>query len=121
MKFIISLILIALISFAACTVLPWWGIAPASFLVSVLIPQKVSFAFLSGFLSLFILWGGYSWYISHLNEHILAHKVSMLILKNDQPVTLIIITALIGGIVAGLAAVAGSLLRKPSIKNNPAV
>ncbi len=121
MKFIISLILIALISFAACTVLPWWSIAPASFLVSVLIPQKVSLAFLSGFLALFILWGAYSWYISYLNEHILAHKVSMLILKNDQPVALIIITALIGGMVAGLAAIAGALLRNPSIKNNPTV
>ncbi len=121
MKFIISLILIALISFALCTVFPWWSIAPAAFLVSVLIPQKASVAFLSGFLALFILWGGYAFYISNINDHILAHKISVLILKNDQPFVLIAITALIGGLVAGLPAFAGSLLRKPSFPNNPSI
>lgn len=121
MKFIISIILIALVSFAACTLLPWWSIAPAAFIVSVLIPQKRGSAFLSGFTALFILWGSYTYYISMLNEHILAHKISLLILKNDQPFLLVLITACIGGVVAGLAAVAGSLLRKSSSLNNSTI
>ncbi|MGF2413827.1 hypothetical protein [Ferruginibacter sp.] len=112
MKFITSLILTALLSFAACLFLPWWSIAIAAFIVAVLIPQHVGKAFLTGFLALFILWGGLSFWISNSNEHLLAHKVSMLILKMDNPYVLMLATALIGALVAGFAALSGSLLKK---------
>ena len=112
MKFITSLILTALLSFAACLFLPWWSIAIAAFIVAVLIPQQAGKAFLTGFLALFILWGGLSFWISNSNEHLLAHKVSMLILKMDNPYVLMLATALIGALVAGFAALSGSLLKK---------
>ncbi len=112
MKFFISLILTILLSFAACLFLPWWSIAIAAFVVAVLIPQKPGKAFLTGFIALFLLWGGLSFWISNNNNHVLAHKVSQLILKMDNPIRLILATALIGAIVAGFAALAGSYLRK---------
>jgi hypothetical protein len=112
MKFIISLILTILLSFAACLFLPWWSIAIAAFVVAALIPQKPFKAFLTGFIALFLLWGGLSFWMSNNNDHILAHKVSQLILKMDNPYLLILATALIGAIVAGFAALAGSYLRK---------
>ena len=49
---------------------------------------------------------------SNNNEHILAHKVSLLILKMDNPYLLILATAVIGALVAGFAALSGSYLRK---------
>ena len=112
MKFIISLILTALLSFAACLFLPWWSIAIAAFVVAALIPQKPGIAFITGFLALLLLWSGLSLWISNNNEHILAHKISILILKVDSPYALILVTGLIGGIIAGLAALSGSFLRK---------
>jgi hypothetical protein len=112
MKFIISLLLTALLSFAACLFLPWWSIAIAAFVVAALIPQKPLKAFATGFAALFLLWGGLSFWISNNNEHLLAHKVSILILKIDNPFALIFATALIGALVAGLAALSGSYLRK---------
>lgn len=112
MKFFISLILTALLSFAACLFLPWWSNAIAAFLVAALIPQKPGKAFLAGFIALFLLWGGLSFWISNNNDHILAHKVSQLILKMDNPMVLILVTAMIGALVAGFAALAGSFLRK---------
>ncbi len=112
MKFFISLILTALLSFAACLYLPWWSIAIAAFIVAILIPQKPGKAFLTGFISLFLLWGGLSFWISYNNEHMLAHKISVLMLKMDNPYLLILATALIGALVAGFAALAGSYLRK---------
>ena len=115
MKFFISLILTILLSFAACLFLPWWGIAIAAFVVAALIPQKPFKAFLTGFIALFLLWGGLSFWISNNNNHILAHKVSQLILKMDNPYLLILATALIGAIVAGLAALAGSYMRKTKV------
>jgi hypothetical protein len=116
MKFLISLILIALLSFAACLFLPWWSIAVAAFIVAVVIPQHPGKSFLAGFLALFFLWGVLAYWISDRNENILAHKVSMLMLKMDNPFMLILVTALIGALVAGFAALSGSFLRK--IKNN---
>jgi hypothetical protein len=112
MKFLISLILTAALSFAICLYCPWWSIAIVAFLVAALIPQKPFVSFLTGFLALFILWFSLTLYISNNNEHILAHKVSMIILKQDNPFALILMTAGIGSVVAGFAALAGSFARK---------
>lgn len=112
MKFFISIILIALLSVAACLYLPWYSIAIVAFLVAAAIPQKPLKAFLAGFLALFLLWGGLSMFISSNNEHLLAHKVSLLILKVDSPYLLITATALVGALIAGLGALSGSFVRK---------
>lgn len=112
MKFFISTLLTALLSFAACLFLPWWSIAVVAFLVAALIPQQPGKAFLAAFTALFFLWGILSFYISNANENILAHKVSMLVLKMDNPFLLMTVTALIGALVAGLAGLSGSYLRK---------
>ncbi|MEO9209520.1 MAG: hypothetical protein ABI208_00395 [Ginsengibacter sp.] len=111
MKFFITTLLIILLSFCACLYFPWWSIAIVSFIVVLLIPQKPLCAFLSGFLGLLLLWGGLSIWVSVQNDHILAHRVSLLILKNDSPTLLIITTALIGAIIGGLAALTASFLR----------
>ena len=113
MKFFTSFILTILLSFALCLFLPWWSIAVAACLVAVLIPQKPGKAFLTAFMALFLLWGGLSFWMSNNNDHILAHKVSPIVLfKMDSPVLLVLVTALIGALVAGFAALAGSYLRK---------
>ncbi len=111
MKFIVSLILMALLSFATCLYLPWWSIAIVCFLIAALIPQRPATAFICGFISLFILWAGLSFWISMNNEHILAHKMSVIILKKDNPVMLILVTGLIGAVVAGFASLTGSIVR----------
>ncbi len=111
MKFIVSVLLTAILSVAACFYLPWWSIAFAAFAVAALVAQKPLAAFLSGFTALFLLWGVLSWYISHNNEHRLAHKISLLLLNADSPMILVLATALIGALVAGFAALTGSFLR----------
>jgi len=112
MKFIVSLILIILLSFIACLYFPWWSVAVVAFIVAVIIPQRALMGFITGFCALFILWFALSFWISNNNDHILAHKVSLLILKTDNPYLLMLVTALIGALVAGFAAMAGSYLRK---------
>lgn len=112
MKFFISFILTILLSFALCLFFPWWSIAIAAFAVAALIPQKPGKAFITAFTALLLLWGGLSFWISNNNHHILAHKISLLILKMDNTSILFLVTALIGALVAGFAALAGSYLRK---------
>ena len=112
MKFFISIILIAILSLAACLYLPWWSIAATAFIVAAIIPLKPGKAFLAGFIALFLLWGALAWYISSNNENLLAHKMSLIILKTDSPEMLILITALVGALVAGMASLTGSFVRK---------
>jgi hypothetical protein len=111
MKFIISIVLTALLSFATCLYLPWWSIAVVAFVVAILIPQMAGKSFLTGFIALFLLWGLLSFWISNNNGHILAHKISLIILKVDSPYLLMLATALIGALVAGFAAMTGGYLR----------
>jgi hypothetical protein len=111
MKWIITVLLTALLSFALCLFLPWWSIAIAAFLVALLIPLRPWKSFLSGFVALLLLWGGGTAWISVENNHLLAGKISQLILNNNNPIALILMTACIGAVVGGFASLSGSLLR----------
>ena len=112
MKFFVSIVLIALLSVAACLYLPWWSIAIAAFAVAAIVPQKPFISFLAGFTALFLLWGALSFYMSSNNNHLLASKVSILLLQADSPNVLIAATAFVGALVAGLAALSGSFVRR---------
>lgn len=115
MKFFISLLLIAILSFVACLYFPWWSIAVIAFAVIAFIPQKPVAAFLCGFAAIFIFWAALSFFISSNNDHVLAHKVSLIILKTDSPFWLVFATAMIGGLVAGFAGLTASFIRKREI------
>lgn len=122
MKFIVSAILIILFSFLSCLYFPWWSVAVVALFISVVIQQKHLLSFICGFVSLFLLWGFLSFWISMKNDDILAHRVSLLIFKVDSPNLLIFATALIGAMVAGFAALTGSYLRKEkTVEPNPTV
>ncbi len=111
MRFLVVMFLIALLSFALCLYLPWWSVAFAGFLVAICIPVGAGRSFLAGFIAVFCLWAAMGFFISNANGHLLAHKVSLLILKADNPYMLMLVTGLIGGLVAGLGSLSGGLLR----------
>ena len=111
MKFIVSLLLTALLSFAAGLYLPWWSIAVCAFIVSVLIIQQPFRAFLAGFGGVFLLWLIFSWWVDAANDQILSHKIAQVFPLGGVSFFLILVTALVGGLVGGLAALSGSYLR----------
>ena len=115
MKFITVFLLIILLSFLSGLYFPWWSIAIVSFGVIALIPLKPLPAFFCGFAAIFLSWVSLSYFISKSNEHILAHKASVLILKVDNPFLLIIATGLIGGLVAGFASLTAAFTRRKAI------
>ncbi|MCW3091255.1 MAG: hypothetical protein JWP81_2324 [Ferruginibacter sp.] len=112
MKPIVSIVLMALLSIAAGLYFPWWSIAVVAFVVAAAIPQSPVKSFVTGFIALFLCWGLLSWYLSSNNNHLLAHKVSVVILKINSAAALVGVTALVGALVAGFAALAGSYVRK---------
>ncbi len=112
MKFIIVLILTGLLAFALGGYLDWWSIAIAAFVVAVFIPQKPWQAWLSGFLGIFLLWGGLSYIINKKNDGLFTYKIANVLPLNGNVYLLLFITAIVGALVAGFAALSASYLRK---------
>ena len=110
MKFIISLLLTALLSFTAGLYLPWWSIALCAFVVAALILQQPLRAFLAGFLGVFLLWALLAWWIDFKNEGLLSARIASLLPLGGSSIALILVTSFVGGLVAGFAAITGSYL-----------
>jgi len=111
MKFIVAILLTALLAFIGGLYLPWWSIAIAGFIVALLIRQKAWKALFAGFLALFLLWVTLAWLKDAPNESLLSGKIGMLLGIGNNPVLLIVVTGFIGGLVAGFGAMSGSLLK----------
>ena len=111
MKFFVAIILTAFLAFISGLFFPWWGIAVASILVAVLVHQKAGKAFLAGFLGVFLLWAGLALWIDMKNNGILSKKIALVLPLGGNAILLILVTGLVGGLVAGFAAMSGSFLR----------
>jgi hypothetical protein len=116
MRFLLATLLTAALSFIAGLYTPWWSLAIVAFLVALLIQQKVGWAFLAGFSAIFLLWGGLALFIHVRNQGVLTKKMAELFPLNGQSIYLILLTALVGALVAGFAAMSGSSLR-PIVRN----
>jgi hypothetical protein len=112
MKFFGSILALILLSLGLGILFPWWSIALAGFIIGFSLPQKPILSFLAGFTALFISWVGLAGWISLQNDHILAKRISTLILQQEQPMLLLLITALIGAFVGGFSTWSGSLVRR---------
>ena len=113
MKFIIIVLLTALLGYAAPLYFSWWSFAVSSFIIALLIHQKPLLAFTATFLGLFLLWGMMAMMIDNANNHLLSQKIASVLPMNGSSIILIFITALIGGLLSGFAGLTGSLARKP--------
>jgi hypothetical protein len=114
MKFGVSVLLTIIVSFAAGLYLPFWSVALVSFCVAAFIYQKPVMAWLTGFVSIFICWGLLAFWIDSLNDSILSTRMASpgLFPLGGSSSLLILITAVVGAIIGGMAALSGSLLRK---------
>ena len=117
MKFFNSFLLTALLSFIAGIYISyWWFFAVVAFLVALLIHQKGFKAFFAGFLALFILWFVLAFWMDLVNEGVLSVKIATLLPLGGSKWLLMIVTAFVGGLVAGFAALSGSYLRSSNPK-----
>lgn len=107
MKFIVSFLICPLLGYALGLMLPWWSFAIAGLLTGFFIPQHRLLAFLSNFLGVFVVVGGFIFFISDANNHILAQKIGLLVLKDKNEFLIIGVSALISSLVAGISAFTG--------------
>ncbi len=112
MKTIIAILLTALLGFALPLYLWWWSFVFASFLIAFVMKQKPLPSFGAGFIAIALLWAIQAAVMDARNNHLLSHKVALLLPFNGSVALLLIITALIGGLVSGMAALTGSYLVK---------
>jgi hypothetical protein len=111
MKLFFATLLTALLSFITSLWFDWWIIAVVSFLIALLIQQRLWLAFLAGFLGIFLLWVGLALWIDIKNKGLLSHKIAELLPLGGNSILLLCITGVVGGLVAGFAAMSGSSLR----------
>ena len=62
------------------------------------------------FMAIALLWIIQAWLLSSANDFILARKISVLFYLGGDPFLLILVTGMIGGIAAGIAALLGNQL-----------
>ncbi len=112
MKFFFSLTLTALLAYVSGLYFPWWSIAVVAFIVAVVINQSPMKSFLTGFLSIFLLWAVLAFIFDQQNASILSKKIAQILPLGGSSVLLISSTAFVGALVGGFAALSGSLLLK---------
>jgi hypothetical protein len=112
MKIAVTIVLTILLSFAAGLYLPWQSMAVVSFLIAVYMNQKPAMAYLTGFVSMFLLWVLLAWWIDVQNDSILSARMATLFPLGGSSLLLILVTGLVAGIIGGLSALTGSYFRK---------
>ena len=107
--------IIFILSLAFGFVLPWYVALIVSFASAYLIAKSPGHAFLSGFAGLFLSWLVLALLKSIPNDNLLATRVAH-VFHLPNWIVLLLVTAIIGGLVSGMAALSGILLRK-AVKN----
>jgi hypothetical protein len=109
-------LVIFVVSFIGSYFLPWWAAAAIAFVAALFIGKTSGKAFWSGFGAIFVLWLILALMKSMPNENMLASRVIQLFPLPHQWILLLLISALIGGLVGGLAALSGVLTKKAFAK-----
>lgn len=92
--------------------LPWWVITPLCLGLAFFSSASAGQSFGAGFLGIGLGWLGLAGWLNMLNNGLLAHRVAQLLPLGGSSVALILVTAVVGGLVGGLAALAGTWTRQ---------
>jgi len=113
MKYIVSILLSALLAYAVGIYgnLPWWSFVVTNFIIAFAIPLKPAQSFTAGALGVGSLWAGLAFGIDVSNNHLLSTKVAKILPMGGSYLLLIFITFAIGALLGGLASLTGSFLR----------
>lgn len=111
MKFLIKTILIAGGCYAGQLFFPWWTIMAVPFLVNLVIKTKGAGAFLSSFLAVAGLWFVLALMLHQQSGNVLTSKIATVLPLGGSAPLLLALTALLGGLAAGLAGFTGNALR----------
>jgi hypothetical protein len=104
-------LIILVLTFISGFILPWWVIALIAFIAAWFFGKSSGQAFLAGFGGVFIAWSILILLKTIPNDNILVNRVIQLFPLPHWWVLLLLISALIGGLVGGMAALSGTLMK----------
>ncbi|MBK7344003.1 MAG: hypothetical protein IPJ06_13480 [Saprospiraceae bacterium] len=110
-RFLAVTLTIMALTFLSGPWLPWWTIAPLAAGVCFLIRSRPMKALAQGVVAGGLLWGGLAFFRDQANDHLLSSQIGTLF-QGVSPAVVIAITAVLGGLVAGLGALTGASLRE---------
>ena len=106
------LLLTALLAAAAQLLLPWWSLAMVAFIIGFGVARSSGgVAFGIGFGGAALSWLLPAIWLNAQNHGLLAGRVAQLLPLGGSSIALLLVTALVAGLVGGLAALAGAWLR----------
>ena len=108
----IELILIAILSLLVQLILPWWSLAVVAFIICFLRSPNGGRAFLSGFAGVALVWLVYAFFIHTRTDGVFTGRMSELLFKMNTSALPLLVTALIGGLVGGLAGLSGYFVKQ---------
>lgn len=108
----IQILLIAFGSLLAQLVLPWWSLALAAFAVCFWRSPAAGRAFWYGFAGVALVWLIYALLVHTRTDGIFTGRMSQLLFKTNGSAVLILATAIVGGLVGGLAGLSGYFVRQ---------
>lgn len=114
-NFLIGVLVIFLLGNLCRVGLPWWMLAPLAAIAGWIIPKSGIGAFHSGFWGGFLCWLIAAWLPDKANDSLLSNKVGQLFM-GVEPTTLLLATALIGGLLGAMGALTGFLAKDVLIK-----
>jgi hypothetical protein len=104
--------LILVLAFLAQLFLPWWVIAPLCFGLAAGLGSTGGRAFGAGFAGIGLGWLLTAAWLNVKSAGILSHRVAQLLPLGGSSWALVLVTALLGGLVGGVAALAGCWARQ---------
>lgn len=106
--------MILIASFLLQLVMPWWVIIVISFATCGLIGKTPKISLWSPFLAVFLLWTGMALFSSVPNHHLLAGRIADMF---GMPAwwTILLLSALLGGLAAGISGFCGYHFRKAAL------
>jgi hypothetical protein len=108
-RFIIGLIVSALLVYFLGGFVPYWGLMAAFFITSFIIGGNIGGAFLSHGLGVSIAWLYLIWSIMQTTASLLPEKIAVLMMVND-PLLLVIANVTLGFFIGGFSGMTGSAL-----------
>jgi hypothetical protein len=109
-KTIINFIATIILAYVLSLFLPWWSVMVAAFAIALLVPLKKVAVFFIPFIAILIFWMVYSYVLSSANDFTLARRIAVLLPLGGNPYLLMLVTGVVGGIAAGIAAILGKQL-----------
>lgn len=103
----IEILLIAVLSLLAQLILPWWSLAIVAFLVCFWRSLSAGRAFLYGFSGVVLVWIVYAFIIHAQTDGVFTGRMSELLFKTNSTALPLLATAVLGGLVGGLAGLSG--------------